>query len=104
MKIRTKLILLLSTALVLTMVLSTSPLARSMDEATVNKRPRPLARGKTTQQRRDEARSAYYDHGESARAPGSRAIEPGWRTPDKPSTDRWPARATQPAPVKPRVV
>jgi signal transduction histidine kinase len=82
---------------------STLSLAPSMEDAQVNKRPRPIARPRPTQ-RREEARRAYYDHGESTRTPGERTVEPMWRTPDKPASDRWPARATQPPPAKPRVV
>ncbi len=59
---------------------------------------------KLPSQRREEARRAYYDHGESSRRPGTRSIEVLWRTPDKPPVgDRWPARAVQPPPQKPIV-
>jgi hypothetical protein len=47
--------------------------------------------------RRDEARRAYYDHGGSSRPPGQRFVEPLWRTPDKPDSDRWPARSRRPS-------
>jgi two-component system NtrC family sensor kinase len=80
-------------------------LATSMDEAQVNKRPRSPARQKSQQQRREDGRRAYYDHGESSRPPGLRAIEPLWRTPDKPApgNERWPPRTIQPQPTRPPV-
>jgi signal transduction histidine kinase len=81
---------------------STYSLAQSMEEAQVIKRPRST-RSRTLAQRRDETRRALYDHGESTRAPGSRFVEPMWRTPDKPEPERWPARAVAPPPIKPRV-
>jgi hypothetical protein len=60
--------------------------------------PRPV---KPLPLRRDEARRAYYDHGGSSRPPGQRFVEPLWRTPDKPDSDRWPARSTAVKPPKP---
>ncbi len=77
-------------------------LPQSAEDLKVAKKPHPT-RTKTVQQRREEARRAYYDHGESSRAPGTRTIEPMWRTPDKP-TDRWPPRAVAVAPPKQHVV
>jgi signal transduction histidine kinase len=82
---------------------STFSLAQSMEEAKVAKHP-SARKQKALPQRREEARRAFYDHGESARPPGQRQVEPMWRTPDKPDpTDRWPARAAQALPSKPRV-
>ena len=77
-------------------------LPQSAEDPQVAKKPH-TTKTKTTPQRREEARRAYYDHGESTRAPGARAIEPMWRTPDKP-TDRWPQRAVPVTPSKQRVV
>jgi signal transduction histidine kinase len=82
---------------------STFSLAQTSEEAKVASRPRAVKQ-KSQAQRRDEARRAYYDHGESTRPPGQRMVEPLWRTPDKPNVDdRWPARAVQPAPTRPPV-
>lgn len=85
---------------------STFSLAQSMEEAQVAKRPRSLVKQKPAVQRREEARRALLDHGESTRRPGARFVEPLWRTPDKPHLGayRWPPRAAQPAPVKPRIL
>jgi signal transduction histidine kinase len=44
----------------------------------------------------NEVRRVLYDHGETGRAPGGRAVEPLWWTPEKPSPDRWTAVATPP--------
>jgi signal transduction histidine kinase len=81
---------------------STFSLASNMDEPQVAKRPR-APRARTAPQRRDDARRALYDHGETGRRPGQREIEPMWRTPDRPepAATRWPAQATPPA--RPRV-
>jgi signal transduction histidine kinase len=81
---------------------STFSLAQSMEEAQVAKRLRP-ARQKPLPQRREDARRALYDHGESTRAPGTRFVEPMWRTPDKPEPARWPVRSVAPPPIKPRI-
>jgi len=82
---------------------STFALGQSMEDAKVDKKPRQAAK-KSPVQRREEARRAYYDHGESTRRPGQRMVEALWRTPDKPDpSDRWPARAVQPPPRKPAV-
>jgi signal transduction histidine kinase len=78
---------------------SSFALAQSMEDAKVDKKPRQLTK-KSPPQRREEARRAYYDHGESTRPPGQRMLEPLWRTPDKPDPgDRWPLRSTQ-APLR----
>ncbi|HEX6836894.1 MAG TPA: HAMP domain-containing protein, partial [Polyangia bacterium] len=80
---------------------SSFALGQSMEEAKVDKKPRQVAK-KSPVQRREEARRAYYDHGESTRPPGQRMVEPLWRTPDKPDPgERWPARTVQPTPHKP---
>ena len=80
---------------------SSFALGQSMEEAKVDKKPRQVAK-KTPLQRREEARRAYYDHGESTRPPGQRMVEPLWRTPDKPDPgDRWPLRTAQATPRKP---
>ncbi|MDB4968116.1 MAG: Signal transduction histidine kinase [Myxococcales bacterium] len=83
--------------------ITTFELGAGMANAKVATKSVPI-RPKTTAQRREEARRAYYDHGESLRPPGQRFVEPLWRTPDKPSVaDRWPARTVQPATQKPVV-
>ena len=77
--------------------------AQSMEDAKVDKKPRPVPK-KSPVQRREEARRAYYDHGESSRRPGTRMVEAMWRTPDKPdASDRWPPRAVQTPPRKPTI-
>ncbi|HEX9103962.1 MAG TPA: HAMP domain-containing protein, partial [Polyangia bacterium] len=82
---------------------SSFALGQSMEDAQVDKKPRPVAK-KTPQQRREEARRAYYDHGESTRRPGQRMVEALWRTPDKPDPgERWPPRAAQTPPHKPAI-
>ena len=69
---------------------SSFALAQSMEDAKVDKKPRQVAK-KSPLQRREEARRAYYDHGESTRRPGARMVEAMWRTPDKPDPgERWP--------------
>ncbi|HEY2746674.1 MAG TPA: HAMP domain-containing sensor histidine kinase [Polyangia bacterium] len=79
---------------------SSFALGQSMEDAKIDKKPRPVAK-KTPTQRREEARRAYYDHGESTRRPGRRMVEALWRTPDKPDPgDRWPPRAVQAPPRK----
>lgn len=76
---------------------STISLAQASVEAKVASRPRAV-KPKSPSQRREEARRAYYDHGESSRRPGERMIDPLWRTPDKANVDdRWPAAASAPA-------
>jgi len=76
-------------------------LGQSKEDAKVDKKPRQVAK-KSPLQRREEARRAYYDHGETTRRPGTRMVEPLWRTPDKPDPrERWPARTVQPTPHKP---
>jgi signal transduction histidine kinase len=82
---------------------STVSLTQSAEDPQVSKRPRANIHAKSAQLRRDEARRALYDHGESSRAPGTRTIEPLWRTPDKP-TDRWPQRTVTVAQRKPPVI
>jgi len=82
---------------------SSFALAQSMEEAKVDKKPRQVSK-KPPAQRREEARRAYYDHGESTRPPGTRMVEALWRTPDKPDPgDRWPARVVQTPPRKPTI-
>jgi two-component system, NtrC family, sensor kinase len=82
---------------------STFKFPRNVDEALVAKQPRP-ARQRLQAQRRDDARRALYDHGETSRRPGERFVEPMWRTPDRPEPSRWPAHAVMEAPPEPRVV
>jgi signal transduction histidine kinase len=79
---------------------STFSLPANTDEPQVAQRPRS-ARLRPLPQRRDDARRALWDHGESWRRPGSRAVEPMWRTPDRPDPSRWP-HAIEPQP-QPRV-
>jgi two-component system NtrC family sensor kinase len=82
---------------------SSFALGQSMEDAKVDKKPRPVAK-RTPLQRREEARRAYYDHGESTRPPGQRMVEPLWRTPDKPDpSDRWAVRSAQATPHKPAI-
>ncbi|HEY1586239.1 MAG TPA: ATP-binding protein [Polyangia bacterium] len=82
---------------------SSFALGQSMEDAKVDKKARQLAK-RSPLQRREEARRAYYDHGESTRPPGQRMVEPMWRTPDKPDPgDRWPLRAVQASPHKPAI-
>jgi two-component system NtrC family sensor kinase len=83
--------------------ITTYELGVGMTDAKVASRLRS-ARPKSGPQRREEARRAYYDHGESTRPPGQRFVEPMWRTPDKPTdSERWPARVGQPPAQKPVV-
>jgi signal transduction histidine kinase len=83
--------------------ITTFELGAGMADAKVATKP-AQAKPKTISQRREEARRAFYDHGESMRPPGQRFVEPTWRTPDKPNVgDRWPTRAVQPPPQKPLV-
>jgi len=79
---------------------STFSLGSNMDEPQEAKHPR-AARMRPLPQRRDDARRAIYDHGESERRPGTRFVEPMWRTPDRPEPSRWPAQVSPP--VRPRV-
>jgi len=82
---------------------STFTYGSNMDEAQVAKHPK-AARLRPVAQRRDDARRALYDHGESTRRPGARTVEPMWRTPDRPEPSRWPPRVA-PAPTQaPHVV
>jgi signal transduction histidine kinase len=82
---------------------TTFELGAGMADAKVATKPLST-KPKTAPQRREDARRAYYDHGESTRPPGQRMVEVLWRTPDKPSAaDRWPVRAVQPTPQKPVV-
>jgi len=77
---------------------STFSLGSNMDEPQVAKRPR-APRARPAPVRRDDARRAIYDHGESTRPPGARTVEPMWRTPDRPEPSRWPQTAApHPAP------
>jgi signal transduction histidine kinase len=70
---------------------STFAFGSNMEEAQVAKHPR-AAHLRPMAQRRDDARRAIYDHGESTRRPGLRTVEPLWRTPDRPEPSRWPPR------------
>ena len=80
---------------------SSFALGQSMEDAKVDKKPRAVPK-RSPAWRREEARRAYYDHGESTRPPGQRMVEPLWRTSDKPDpSDRWPVRTAQPTPHKP---
>jgi two-component system, NtrC family, sensor kinase len=82
---------------------SSFALGQSMEDAKVDKKPRQVAK-RSPVQRREEARRAYYDHGESTRPPGQRMVEPMWRTPDKPDpSERWPMRSAQLLPHKPAI-
>ncbi|HEX2569959.1 MAG TPA: ATP-binding protein [Polyangia bacterium] len=63
---------------------------------------RPQRRQRPPVQRRDEARRALLDHGETGRAPGERMVEPQWRTPDRAESARWWRLAPRPAAVKRR--
>ena len=68
---------------------TTFSLPSNTDEPQVAKRPRaPHLR--PLQARRDDARRALTDHGESERRPGTRLVEPMWRTTDRPEPSRWP--------------
>jgi signal transduction histidine kinase len=78
--------------------ISTFSLAANTDEPQVARRP---ARSKSSAARRDEARRALVDHGEYARRPGTRLVEPMWRTPDRPESTRWPPRAVPLPPARP---
>jgi signal transduction histidine kinase len=79
---------------------STFSLASNMDEPQEAKRPR-AARVRPSPLRRDDNRRALYDHGESLRRPGTREVEPMWRTPDRPEPSRWPREVAPPP--RPRV-
>src|SRR4051812_31622088 len=63
---------------------------------------RATGRAKSGPQRRDDARRALLDHGDSLRAPGSRSVEPLWRIPDRSESSRFPPRVMAPA-VPPRI-
>lgn len=76
-------------------------LTSAMDEPQVAQRPRAF-RPRPLQARRDDLRHALLDHGESGRRPGSRWLEPLWRTPDRPAPDRWPQAAQRPS--NPKIV
>jgi signal transduction histidine kinase len=78
--------------------ISTFSLASHSDEPQVARRA--SARTKTGAQRREDARRALADHGDSSRRPGHRATEPMWRTPDHPESSRWPSHVA-PAPQAP---
>jgi signal transduction histidine kinase len=58
---------------------------------------RPTGRARSQQQRRDDARRALLDHGDSLRSPGSRSSEPLWRTSDRSESSRFPPRLLPPA-------
>jgi signal transduction histidine kinase len=79
---------------------TTFSLASNTDEPKVAKRP--TGRSKPPPWRRDEARRALTDHGDSLRAPGSRSVEPLWRTPVRSESARFPPRLAVPA-VPPKV-
>jgi signal transduction histidine kinase len=82
---------------------NTFSLGPNQEEPTVKKRPRPGRRGDRESWRTD-ARRALYDHGQSMRRPGSRTIEPLWRTPDRPESSRWLERGSLQAPPQQRTV
>ena len=75
----------------------TISLGSNSDEAQVAHHA--TARSKTAAQRREEARRALVDHGESVRRPGQRSVEPMWRTPDRPESSRWPPRLSPAVPA-----
>jgi signal transduction histidine kinase len=74
---------------------STFSLAPDTDEPKVARAPRPRST-RPQPLRREEQRRELLDHGESARRPGARAIEPLWWTPDKPEPTTWPTPSTMP--------
>jgi len=83
---------------------ATFSLAPETDEPKVARRPRATKRPLAA--RREDARRALLDHGESSRRPGARVVEPLWWTADKPAPSMWPPRtvgAGPPAAPPPKV-
>jgi signal transduction histidine kinase len=77
--------------------ISTFSLASNTDEPEVKKR---ASRSKSKAERKEEARRALNDHGDSMRRPGHRFVEPMWRTPDRPDSSRWPPHAVPTPPLQ----
>jgi signal transduction histidine kinase len=77
-------------------------LAFTEEEPRIQHTPRPQRKIRPAPQRRDDARRALADHGESERAPGDRMAEPLWRTPDRPESSRWAQLAARPPPAAKR--
>ncbi len=74
------------------------------EEPRIKKTPRPPHKSRPANVTRYETRRAFYDHGESLRPPGERAIEPQWRTADRADSSRWAVlNARPPTPKKPRL-
>jgi two-component system NtrC family sensor kinase len=61
--------------------------------------PRPEKKLRAGLQLRQDVRRSLYDHGESSRRPGERAVEPLWRTPDRVDSTRFAQLATRPQPA-----
>jgi signal transduction histidine kinase len=78
---------------------ATFSLAPEADEPKVARRPRATKRPLAA--RREDARRALLDHGESSRRPGARVVEPLWWTADKPPPSHWPPRAVGAGPSPP---
>ena len=69
-------------------------------EPKIKSTPRPSRKRPAV--RRDEIRRALTDHGDTARAPSARLVEPMWRTPDRSDSPAWAALVgSQPPPRKP---
>jgi signal transduction histidine kinase len=77
-----------------------------MEEAIVARRQRTQSpRVRTERQRREDARRALLDHGQSSRRPGSRTVESLLRTTGTVDPGRWPAPvAPEPSPPQGRTV
>ena len=77
-----------------------------MEEAVVARRPRAQSvRIRTERQRREDARRALLDHGQSSRRPGTRVVDSLLRSSGTIDASRWPAPATpQPSPPQGRTV
>ncbi len=70
---------------------ATFSLTSQMEEPQVARRS---TKPKTPVQRREEARRALIDHGDSSRKPSGRFAQPMWRTSDRPESSRFPPRAS----------
>jgi hypothetical protein len=77
-----------------------------MEEAVVARRARaPSVRVRTERQRREDARRALLDHGQSSRRPGTRVVESMLRSSGQVDVTRWPAPVVpQPGPPQGRTV
>ena len=73
------------------------------DRPEIKHTPRPPRKMRSGTQLRQDTRRSLYDHGDSARRPGERAIEPLWRTPDRIESTRWHELGARPSPAAHRV-